>query len=241
MRALALSLFFAASLFGCIFVVSPEEYGATCRFEGEDTQCGSCIRQKCTQAIDECCRDQNCEQPLRDLDQCATQSSFACQTLKGATSPAAANTLAQCIQRECDAVCVEKKGTPTTSCREPRLGEGSACECSASGAPNDDVCSAAAFRDTLCCAPKGWPAPGLECTCQPLDCRPTDDGCFCRLADFTPKQRECSAVHCCVDKDVCHCGADECAGFETPVESCSVAVLRCAEGQEPVTSCSQRL
>lgn len=232
----ALGLVVVAMLVGCIFVVSPEEYGTTCRFRGEDTQCGTCIATKCRRELNECCRDESCETTLSDVDDCAAHSSYACNVLKGT----ARRSIAECVKRECDAVCVELRGAPTTSCREPRLGEGSACSCDASGEVNDVICNSSAFPRTLCCAPKGWPAPGLACTCRPLECRPTNDGCFCSLADFTPKQRDCTALKCCVDQDKCTCRARDCFAFEREVESCDVGVLECADGQDRVESCSAR-
>lgn len=239
MRALA--ALFPTVLVGCIFVVSPEEYGTTCRFQGEDTQCGACIATSCRAELNACCRDEACEQPLRDLDDCATRSSYACNTLRGVTIPAVAGPLAQCVDRACGAVCFERKGTSTTSCREPRLGEGSACECAANGEVNDFVCTPQAFPNAICCAPKGWPAPGLECSCRPLDCNPSPDGCFCRLVDFTPKQRECEgATKCCVYEDTCTCRPRGCSSFEREVDSCAVDALDCAAGQERVESCSLR-
>lgn len=233
----ALGLFFPSALVGCILVVSPEEYGTTCRFEGEDTQCGTCIATKCGAELHACCRDASCDSVMFDVDDCAQHSSYTCSVLKGT----ARRSIAECVKRRCDSVCVELKGSPTTSCREPRLGEGSACTCTANdGEVNDFICSPQTFPSTLCCAPKGWPAPGLECTCRPLDCSPTDEGCFCSLAEFTPKQRECTAVKCCVDKDKCTCRARGCFAFEREVESCNVDVVECAAGQDKVESCSVR-
>lgn len=233
MRALGFILL--ASLVGCIFVVSPEEYGTVCRFRGEDTQCGSCISTRCRQALDACCRDVTCGS-LDHLDPCAEERSSRCKDLVSHLDP-----FAECVKRECSATCVELTGTPTTSCREPRLGEGSACTCNSGGEVNDVVCNPQAFPQTICCAPEGWPAPGLECKCEPLDCRSSPDGCFCKLADFTPKQRECSAVHCCVSEDVCRCTSEECSPtFEREVDSCSIAEVGCAKGQKKVDGCSAR-
>ena len=135
MRALGFVL--VASLVGCMLVVSPEEYGTVCRFRGEDTQCGACIAANCQAAVDECCRDEGCTQPLRSLDDCAEHHTQECNTLKGTTIPTSAVGLAQCMKSKCDAACSELKGAPTTSCREPRLGEGSACTCNSGGDAND--------------------------------------------------------------------------------------------------------
>lgn len=233
MRALAL-FSLLAMLASCILVVSPEEYGNVCRFRGEDTQCGTCIRAHCQGALNDCCRDVTCGS-LDHLDPCAEQRSSRCRDLVSHLDP-----FADCVKRECGAVCVELTGTPTTSCREPRLGEGAACTCSAGGEANDDICSAVVYPGTLCCAPEAWPSPGLECKCQALDCRASPDGCFCRLADFTPKTRECSAVHCCASDDVCTCGSRACSSFEREVPTCAIGELRCAKGQKPVDSCSAR-
>lgn len=233
MRAVCLALL--SMLVGCILVVSPEEYGTTCRFAGEDTQCGACVATKCRDDLQECCRDELCDSALRDLDECAVNGSRACTVLHGSS-----RRIGQCVRDQCSDVCVERTGSSTTSCREPRLGEGSACTCEANGDTNDFICNARAFPSTVCCAPKGWPAAGLACTCRPLNCTPTNDGCFCSLGDFTPKQRDCSAVKCCVDQDKCTCRADGCFAFEREVESCNAAEVGCANGQDRVESCSAR-
>jgi hypothetical protein len=232
MRAF-LCLLFVASLASCMLFIQPDEYGSVCRFKGEDTQCGACITTKCQDAVNACCRDESCD--VTRVESCAQYLNVDCDyDARGNRA------VTECIVRECGAVCDDFPGSPSTRCREPRLGEGAACVCEDVTATNEFVCNPKAFPDTLCCAPQGWPKPGLECTCRPLNCVPTNDGCFCRLVDFTPKQRECSAVHCCVDKDVCTCRADECSGFETEVESCNVNQVDCADGQIVVESCSAR-
>jgi hypothetical protein len=234
MRALGPLVF--SSLASCILFVSPEEYGSTCRFVGEETQCGACVATKCRPDIDACCRDVTCDADMEQLESCAEFHDSSCTTVKST-----ARSLASCVTRECDAVCGHLTGSTKTNCREPRLGEGSACTCSAGGELNDFVCNTRAFPNTVCCKPEGWPAAGLACACRPLNCTPTADGCFCSLGDFTPKESECDGVHCCVDKDKCTCRADECLPFETPVESCTAAALGCDEGQTRVDECSARM
>jgi hypothetical protein len=238
MRLLAV-LFFML-LASCILFVSPEEYGSTCRIQGQDTQCGACVVAKCQADLDTCCRDESCDQALRDLDECAVFATYGCQRLAGWQSPPVTGALSQCVQQKCGAVCLERKGSSTTSCREPRLGEGSACTCTSGAETNDFICNPQAFRDTICCAPESWPAPGLECKCQALDCRSSPDGCFCKLADFTPKTRECTTQQCCAGDDYCQCGSDECSLSERKVDTCTVTELACAKGQKKLETCSGR-
>lgn len=233
MRALGILLI--ATLVGCIFVVSPEEYGTVCRFQGEETQCGACVAAKCRREIDDCCRDASCDDVMASLDRCTASHGEECVSLKNSQAP-----LSSCVARECGPQCERLTGQSTTSCREPRLGEGSACTCTSGDDVNDVVCNPRVFPQTICCAPEAWPATGLECKCEALDCRASPDGCFCKLADFTPKQRTCEAVHCCVSEDVCRCTSEQCSGFERPVTSCSIAELGCAKGQKRVDSCSAR-
>ena len=241
MRALVLLLSFV--VVGCMLVVSPDTYGDRCRFAGDDTsQCGLCVASRCRAEVDACCRDGACDATMRALDGCSDKHDGNCATL------ASSNTdLGRCVAAKCAAVCVTLTGTSATTCREPHLGEGSVCTCDgASTAGNDFICSQAAYPDTICCAPPGWPAPGLACSCTPLSCTPTADGCFCALADFTPpKSRECSGgptSTCCADHDKCTCRARaSCYAGEHPVPSCEIRNVGCKENQQRVDSCSARL
>lgn len=232
--AIALSLL----VVGCVLVVSPETYGDRCRFAGDETsQCGRCIAERCRAEVDACCRDSACDGMMRTLDACSDAHGPDCAALGASDTD-----LGRCVARACAAVCVALTGASLTSCREPRLGEGSACTCEgASTAGNDFICSEAAYPDTICCAPPGWPSPGLACSCMPLSCTPSPDGCFCLLADFTPKSRACEGVTCCADQDTCTCRGRACYPSEHPVPTCDIEAAGCKKGQQRVDSCSARL
>jgi hypothetical protein len=239
MRVLGSILLLLLLLAGCVVFVTPETYGSECRFTGETSQCGACVAAQCRAEIDQCCGDERCEETMRSLDGCAERRDGACVELASSDT-----NLGRCVARACGAVCQPLTGVSRTTCREPRLGEGAVCTCESSlQTSNDHVCSTAAYPETLCCAPKGWPAAGLACSCRALECTPTADGCFCRLVDFAPKSRACSAAHCCKDPDgnACTCGAEPCKGFQTEVPSCEIAEMACAEGQERRDACSARI
>lgn len=226
------------SLVGCILAVDPERFGTTCHFEGEATQCGACIVAHCQQPLNDCCRDASCEAVVDAIDGCAANADQGCATVR---ADAPRFDVAKCIVDACDEVCSTREGTSQTACKEPLLAPGAACSCQVAGgaAANDVVCNQRAFPDTICCAPEDWPAAGLECTCKPVGCSSTTDGCICITANSVPERRTCDSTKCCVFEDQCICGRS-CFVQETPVESCSVATLGCAAGQKRVDRCSMR-
>lgn len=225
-------------LVSCILVVSPERFGDTCRFSGRDTQCGACIADRCQAQIDDCCRDAACEGTLHAIESCAGHGGETCSAIG---RDAGGFAVARCAAESCGAVCVARQGTSQTSCKVPLLGESAACLCrdTATGG-NDFVCNAAAFPQTVCCAPDGWPAVGLECGCRAIECNPTTDGCFCLTVDSDPRLRECSGLICCAQNDSCSCGTRACFAFQTRVPSCNLAAIGCKPGQIRVDSCSVR-
>jgi hypothetical protein len=221
---------------GCVLFVSPTTYPTTCAFAGETSQCGACLAASCQTEIDACCGDDGCAgSVLASLESCTT--AHTCDALLGASGP-----LPACVKTKCAAVCVTLTGTSQTSCLEPPLAAGFGCTCTfgAPDGPNDFACSSAIYASARCCAPAGWPAPGLACTCAPLACNATTDGCFCSLAETTPTETSCSASTCCVENDTCTCRAKGCFSFETPVPSCDVTAVGCRPGQVRVDSCSLR-
>jgi hypothetical protein len=225
----SLSVLSVLSVVGCILAVSPETYGDRCRFAGEGTQCGSCVRTACQAEVNaECDGD-----ALRAVESCAARHDASCGTIPDGP-------LAACVKTRCAGVCTVLAGTSETHCEEPPLGAGSACTCTQGGVANDAVCDSAAYPQTICCAPKGWPAPGLACSCRPVSCNATTDGCFCSLVTNTPVQSACSGFACCAERDACTCRAKGCYPFETQVPTCDVTVLGCADGQVRVASCSVR-
>ena len=236
------------ALASCVLVVSPETYGEHCRFAAETTACGACLRERCENAIDACCSDTACG-AMPDVDRCARGESGACEALgaRGNASGAPERDTGSCAATQCAAVCRTFTGASTTTCTEPPSGRGATCSCKTAGtmAANDFECSPAAFVGTVCCAAPSWPAEGQECTCRPLGCSTTPEGCFCQLA-FTPQTSQtCEGTTCCQedDGDQCACRA-RCFDREHQVPRCAALPIEtgagCKNGQVRVDSCSLR-
>lgn len=220
-------------LASCILAVSPDTYGERCRFSGEETQCGGCVLSRCAAEVNATCAN---EEAMRSLEGCSERRDERCDALR-----ASGTALGACVASACAGACSRLSGTSTTTCAEPPFGRGSACRCDVgAGSTNDFACSPAAYPETICCAPMGFPQPGQRCTCSPVSCIPTADGCFCSLRDSTPEHRSCNGVRCCADVDTCTCRAGECHPFEVEVPSCDITVLGCGKGQVRVDDCSPR-
>jgi hypothetical protein len=229
--------FGSLALVGCILAVSPERYGDTCRFEGEDTQCGACVVDRCRTEMNDCCSDEACDATVRTVESCASRHDQSCAEIANGAGRFA---LARCVTEKCGGVCVAFAGSSLTSCKEPLLDESAACSCRYSGGGNDFACNPAAYRDTICCAPNGWPGVGLECSCRPIECNASAGGCFCLTVEGTPTQRECTGPICCAQNDSCSCGSKPCFQFQTQVATCNLAAVGCRENQIRVDSCSLR-
>lgn len=235
----------------CVLLVSPSTYGDRCKLSGEETLCGRCLRDRCQPMIDGCCKDASCSATLNAVESCAVHSDSTCNDLATRKSaPARDGELATCAMTQCAAVCRAFSGTSETKCAEPVFGRGATCSCVlATAAGNDFECSPESYPATLCCAPSSWPADGLECTCLPLGCHATPDGCSCALVDTPPDKSACSADKCCtstIDPDQCVCRKD-CFDAERRVPSCSltaqvanVPAIGCKKGQIRVKSCAIR-
>lgn len=134
--------------------------------------------------------------------------------------------------------------------------DGKSCDCTP-GNEVLDFCNPAAgipSPPAECCAPDGWPARGLHCTCDQIVCVVTSDVCKCgRSTERNPQGDEVAScpkpssndVRCCIDK-AGNCGcypktADSCGDGATDVASCdyNATKLACAAGQHPVTDCEK--
>lgn len=228
----------------CILAVSDlPDPGPHCTFAGTSSQCGACIKAHCQDAVDACCGAMSCAPVLSKLESCTTRHDASCNIFgsRPPTSPSQGVALAQCVHSACSAACATLGGVSQTACHEQLLGEGTTCSCQVDPAnANDFICSEGTYPRTLCCAPAGWPAPGLECACRPLGCDPTSDGCYCDLVDYGPTERKCAGQTCCADQDSCTCRAGSCFSFETQVPACDIQAVTCAQGQHRVASCSVR-
>ncbi len=233
---------------GCILLVSAPEYGSQCRFAGAQSLCGACVATRCPASINRCCSDDACAPTLAALEGCAAERDQTCTTLAlaaASTEPASAE-LGACIATRCAGSCQPLAGVSETTCKELPLAAGAACSCvtSTMAAPNDFACSPAVFPGVRCCAPKGWPADGLECACKRAQCNPTTNGCFCSLVDYTPDQETCGGtpgLFCCASPKSaqCTCRPEACFKGELAVPSCSAAVIGCGV-QDDIAACSRR-
>jgi hypothetical protein len=142
----------------------------------------------------------------------------------------------------CASICYALSGASQTRCTDAFLAPGLACRCEAGGAPNDLKCATDSHPRTRCCAPSGWPGPGLACACDAVACLPLVDGCNCVLSDNldVSTAETCRGVHCCAAPDHCQCRPRPCSGGEREVEACSKAELACPSGTHDVASCSIR-
>lgn len=227
--------FFPLLLVGCIFAVHQRSTADHCGFVGAETDCGSCVASHCQDAIDACCGDSNCRATLSALDDCAGQGS-GCESLRSATNAAAP--LGKCIDTNCAPVCHSITGKSGTHCSSPSFSAGTACECNIDQPPNDYTCSKTSLKNTRCCAPKGWPATGMDCTCQIASCFSTSDGCSCYLSSTATDRTSCTTPPCCSDDLLCACGVACLTGHQTEVPSCDIAHMQCPAGQVEVESCS---
>ena len=230
---------------GCILFVSPDTRGDHCRFEAEESTCGRCLRERCESEIDQVCRAGR-EGTLADLEACTRTRGESCTKLMGATQDSTqGSALAACVSRACPGACAPAPPNPTTRCVPEPFGNGRPCSCTLSDSPNSFVCSELVMARTICCAPKGWPAPGLACACLPLDCSPNTKGCQCFRSTYGPDTEQCGGgdTICCKALTSCACGAQACKPGATQVETCSVAAFGpdqgCDADQVRVSSCSR--
>lgn len=225
---------------GCTLVVSPPEGKQTCRFDVSNTLCGACIVDNCQDAVDDCCGDERCRDLLAGIEDCARKADDSCEAFKQLSEgEAAGSSLSRCVQTACPGRC-ESVGTSDTYCLDILTAGKTACSCRYGEGSNPLVCSSLEYPDTMCCAPQGWPAPGQQCSCKPIGCQPTPDGCICTLIDYkgADTSRSCEGVHCCAGNDACVCGSTPCPSHLTPVERCSLDVLTCPKQQSRLPSCS---
>jgi len=231
MRA-ALSLL-ACLLGGCVLLVTPDPGGEHCQFAGEDTTCGKCARAQCQVAIDDACGAAD-EEVLTALEDCALNRGPRCHTLLSSTT----RPLATCLEKRCSGACAPRPFPSTTRCAPLPVGDGRECSCTTAQPATDYVCSEAAIARTICCAPRGWPAEGLSCSCLPLNCSPTPTGCSCFLAFYGTSGESCAGEICCAVGATCRCSTKECAPGTVRVDRCDVSKVSCETGQDRVSSCT---
>ncbi len=239
LRRIALATALASPLLGCVLLVSPKSFGDHCRFDGEETPCGQCIRTRCEADVDGCCRESSCDSTLTGLESCAAGDVAKCDSVASlrASSEAAKAGLGRCLDERCRTECSAPSTRSKTKCAFPSFGQGETCSCTLSTTPNDVSCSEEALPKAICCAPEGWPADGQRCACKAPSCGATGDGCRCLLEDAPSEGETCSGKICCARNDVCTCGSLACLAGERSVASCSRAELACGPGLVRVKSC----
>lgn len=229
----------------CIAIVNPDDYGRTCSFANVGAVCGACLAGQCQAAIDACCASDQCLSALADVDLCAGGDRNACGRVvaRPGTSPAANDAaslrLAQCLSKSCASACPYAVAT-VTRCAQPVLGNGATCHCDVSAQPNAVECSRAAFPDTLCCAPDGWPSDGQRCSCLKWACNPNEVGCGCLLSETSSRidSPECTGVTCCSDGYQCQCSSLPCRDDQKKVPSCSLSFAECKKGTRAIDRCT---
>ena len=232
-------------VWSCVLVVQPETFGAHCSPRAATTECMGCLVSRCQAAVDACCSPGACGDLLSTLEHCAAVQDATCAEARARTTSADANEarLATCVSTRCGSPCGELSGTSKTSCRESRNGE-STCTCTAGEAVNEVECSEVAYPGSLCCASKGWPGPGLGCTCVPIVCVPSGSGCFCSRNEYaTPGyQSRCAGkdLFCCRSNGTCRCGTARCEPPEEAVAECGRATMQCDVAHNEVAACSIR-
>lgn len=226
---------------GCILFVSPETLGEHCGFAGRDTDCGKCVATRCQNDVDACCREDACTATLVSLEGCASARDERCNATREARGAGgAAGALATCVASRCGGVCAKMTGESKTRCSEPSLIKGRGCTCELGAPGTDFACNTTVFPETVCCAPQGWPGPGLECSCLPIGCLPTNDGCICSRIDYEGPGATCSGDICCSGFGGCHCGATKaCESSQKKVPSCALPQIGCPQGQKQLASCSE--
>lgn len=242
MRARVSHLLAGLSLAGCVLFVPAAEIRDHCRVSGGESACGRCAIARCQAQIDTCCGQPACGEALAHLEACASRRDVACDELTGGASSQDKTVLglAGCVATRCAGDCAAVSGPSRTHCAEPYLADGVACSCTLSDTPNQFVCAESNFPRTICCSPQGWPAQGLECSCLPIGCNPTADGCLCTRVDYSLAglATECEGPHCCAADDSCACRARPCESWQREVKSCALGELRCPSGQLSVQTCS---
>jgi len=235
-----------------------------------NTDCGACVKASCTTALNGCCGDATClGATMPTLDRCAGRGeTSACATLSSYVAPSVVipgvtlggtptSSLRACVVSSCGGRC---RGVLTDGgATAPRTDGGGAvnggprsasvacfgttdtCSCSwVPETPNRNACTAETVENALCCAEIGWPARGLSCNCQRVECKQTTDGCECASYINGPDSSCSRGAHCCVSStgSSCDCHDAPCDSLELEVSVCGRAALACSGDRVSVTACA---
>jgi hypothetical protein len=255
---------------GCVLLMTDTISGSACTFAGaQSTDCGRCIASACQGKVNACCRA-DCAKTLDHLDRCTATGE--CNEVLGKQATLAGDELAACARGSCESVCGSGAGGVSADggTAVPEGGSGLAIACTESG----ESCSCTAQTGTgtsgprctpsaldastpraVCCATRGWPVAGGECTCGAFHCAPNAfSGCECEVAPQTVNQPDDSLSGCskgspsyewmCCAKagQGCYCAhkyTGSCpGGWSVTSNDCTVGGLACPSGQEKVTRCT---
>jgi hypothetical protein len=98
-RSRALGVTLALALAGCgLFVGAPKR--ALCAFEGDETACGTCLREECLEALGDCCGAEGCRAGLASVATCTGSATCAADL-----EAAGGASLARCLERSCAEAC----------------------------------------------------------------------------------------------------------------------------------------
>jgi hypothetical protein len=239
---------FTSFLGACVLAVDfAPAGGAHCKFAGVDSECGRCVADKCSVAVDACCFDDSCGGVIHDVEGCAAKSTARCAHLADASDRGGAHAaLSSCVESQCASPCGAAPPAPphnVTHCGPSYVSSVETCECQIGQDPaNDTECTEVGHPGLRCCAPDGWPGQVRTCECKKVICVGTGDGCLCELGAMDDQNRpvECTGTSCCYDPmlNSCTCGSVACRPEETKVAACNIGVLGCEGGLHHVDTCT---
>lgn len=229
----------------CVLLVNPHAGGQHCALTPAASDCVACLARRCQASVDACCTEGTCGNIVTLVERCASTHDATCGELgkRSDSSDAAEAELARCASAQCAGLCNERSGKSASQCAASRSGEG-ACSCQIKDPTTELECSEVTYPASRCCASPSWPGPGLACSCSPVVCVPSGDGCFCSLNAYaTPgSQAACHDTFCCATEDTCRCNPTRpCALPEVPVATCGLDAIGCSFEMKRVTSCSVRI
>jgi hypothetical protein len=237
----------AAVASACILVVpSAEPGGAHCKLAGLETECGRCMADRCSAAVDACCFDDACGGVIADVDTCATETNEACVRVADPSDRGGRHAdLSACVAKECATSCrlpPAPSSRNLSRCQRAYVTSVDACECEIGPTANDTECTEVGHPGLRCCAPDDWPGPVRSCECLKIICVTAGAGCLCQLSPMDDRNRatDCQGATCCYDPsdNRCSCATTACRPSEKQVPSCTIEQLGCDQGRHRVEACT---
>lgn len=196
---------------GCVFLISPDSIGDHCGFKGA-TGCATCIREKCQDPVDACCKDSTCSGSyssafLDTVDKCGQGQTGDCAKGLTSTQYGPAETIRKCVVQQCNEQCTSGAVAAEWSCAVAREKKNDCATCVY------DACSSALDQ---CC--------GDSSCSKSTDVQRDIGGCVAgdakACAYMTSKSESGveGVVRACIQKS---CGA-ACIGTARPHASCTL-------------------